>query len=94
MCIIHFHVVISIARIGDIQDFDDRVEFIPEKKYVDDEKNRIGEYLLDFLKDDKSCVLNRRGHTTKDDYTYVSTTVKSVVDYMVVPNNEIQKYSK
>ncbi|CAG2212577.1 unnamed protein product [Mytilus edulis] len=81
------------GRIGDKQDFDDQIDFIPTKYSVDTSKNKFGDYLINFLKDAKYCVLNGRGDQMKDDFTFVSTSGKSVVDYIAVPYTDLTNYS-
>ncbi|CAG2202982.1 unnamed protein product [Mytilus edulis] len=82
------------GRIGNLQDFDDKIDFIPEKSSIDDVRNAFGNYFLDFIKDAKLCVLNGRLEKDSDNYTYVSKTGKSVVDYIAVPYADLNKYSK
>ncbi|CAG2254736.1 unnamed protein product [Mytilus edulis] len=82
------------GRIGNLQDFDDKIDFIPEKSSIDDVRNAFGNYFLDFIKDAKLCVLNGRSEKDSDNYTYVSKTGKSVVDYIAVPYADLNKYSK
>ncbi|VDI44476.1 Hypothetical predicted protein, partial [Mytilus galloprovincialis] len=82
------------GRIGNLQDFDDNIDFIPEKSSIDDVRNAFGNYFLDFIKDAKLCVLNGRLEKDSDNYTYVSKTGKSVVDYIAVPYADLNKYSK
>jgi hypothetical protein len=45
------------ARIGDNQDFDDRIDCIPEKQSIDSVKNKFGDFLLDFLSDCQDRVI-------------------------------------
>ncbi|XP_076072119.1 uncharacterized protein LOC143043825 [Mytilus galloprovincialis] len=60
---------------------------------IDETKNAFGDYLLDFLRDAKCCMLNGRGQKNKDNFTYVSPQGRSVVDYMIVPYGELTKVS-
>ena len=39
------------------------------------------------------CVLNGRGDKSHDNFTYVSTLGRSVVDYVCVPYGDMSKYS-
>ena len=73
------------GRIGYQQDFDDKIDFVPEKTSVESIKNSFGNYFLDFNKDAKLCVLNGRGDVQYDNFTYVSKSGRSVVDYIAVP---------
>ena len=81
------------ARIGDNQDFDDRIDCIPEKQSIDSVKNKFGDFLLDFLSDSNFCVLIGRGDIGKDNYTFVSTAGKSVVDYIAIPYSDLSKHT-
>lgn len=80
------------GRVGSLKDFDDMVDCIPERKIVDEIKKYFGEHLINFLKDKKCCMLNGRGENVKNNFTYVSNLRKSVVDYMIVPYNELAQY--
>jgi hypothetical protein len=81
------------ARIGDNQDFDDRIDCIPEKQSIDSVKNKFGDFLLDFLSDSNFCVLIGRGDIGNDNYTFVSTAGKSVVDYIAIPYSDLSKHT-
>lgn len=81
------------GRIGNQQDFEDKIDFVPIKTGVDDFKNKFGNYLLNFLKDTKLCVLNGRRNACNDNFTYVSTGGKSTVDYMAVPYTDLSRFS-
>ncbi|CAG2193097.1 unnamed protein product [Mytilus edulis] len=80
------------GRVGSLKDFDDMIDCIPERKIVDEIKKSFGEHLINFLKDTKCCMLNGRGENVKNNFTYVSNLRKSVVDYMIVPYNELAQY--
>lgn len=54
---------------------------------------KIGDYLIEFLKDAKLCVLNGRGNDSDDSYTLVSTTGRSVVNYQIIPYNQLSSQS-
>lgn len=81
------------GRIGDSQDFNDSLDNLPKRQYVDEQKNMFGEHLLDFLSDANCFMLNGRGDPSKDNFTYVSTKGKFVVDYMIIPYSDSDKYN-
>lgn len=73
------------GRVGNLQDFNDSLDYLPKRIPIDETRNAFGDYLLDFLKDSNCCMLNGRGDYSKDNFTFVSPIGKSVVDYMIVP---------
>ncbi|VDI21972.1 Hypothetical predicted protein [Mytilus galloprovincialis] len=81
------------GRSGLQQDFDDTLDMVLPRQPIDETKNAFGDYLLDFLRDAKCCMLNGRGQKNKDNFTYVSPQGMSVVDYMIVPYGELTKVS-
>lgn len=78
------------GRIGDKQDFNPLIDEgdIPKRCVIDNNVNRYGDYLLEFLS--KTCVLNRRYDQSKDNYTSVSPRCRSVVDYIIVPHSHYE----
>lgn len=48
------------GRLGDRQDFNPMIDIgdIPQRQCIDNTTNRYGDYLIDFLSDSKTCVLN------------------------------------
>ena len=81
------------SRIGDMQDYDGQIDTIPKHQSLDSAKNKFVEYLIDFLKDTKCCVLNGRGDSSKDNITFLSPIGRSVVDYAVTPHSELNSFS-
>ncbi len=70
------------ARIGSLSDIEHDIDInLPERKPIDLVSNSHGTSFAQFLKDCKLCVLNGRFDPAKDNFTYVSTRGKSVVDY-------------
>ena len=52
-----------ICRIGVKQDFDERINDVRKRFSIENMKNKFGDYLIEFLKGAKLCVLNGRGLT-------------------------------
>ena len=76
------------ARIGSLVDTD--IEFVPDslpnRVIIDTATpNTHGRELIDFLKDVGMVVLNGRGPSSNDSFTYIGTNGSSVVDYCLVP---------
>ena len=68
--------------IGDLQDFNVNIDTIPNRVPLDTVRNSFGDALIEFLKDDKMCVLKGRGDLKFDNFTFISPRGKSVVDYI------------
>ena len=66
------------------------VDSIPSRNVVDFTKNSYGEYLCKFLIDSNCCILNGRQYNNND-FTFVSTRGRSVVDYFIVPYENLEK---
>ena len=82
------------GRIGSKDDFNNAVESIPKRSVLDNTSNKYGDYLLDFLIDARCCVLNGCGDAEYDNFTSIcSHRGRSVVDYMIVPNTQLQNVS-
>lgn len=81
------------GRIGAVQDFVQGIDDLEHRVVVDEVKNKLGETLLDFMSDMKLCVTNGRvGQSLlKNNFTCISGRGKSVVDYIMVPQNDIAK---
>ncbi|CAG2214260.1 unnamed protein product [Mytilus edulis] len=80
------------GRIGNSQDRTDSICTLPDRCYIDSVKNAFGVFLLEFLNDSNCSLLNGRGDSTKDNFTYVSPIGKSVVDYMITPHASFTKF--
>ena len=81
------------SRIGDMPDYIEGVDFLPEKNVIDFSKNSYGEYLCKFLIDSNCCILNGR-QCINNDFTFVSTRGSSVVDYSIVPYEHLENFNK
>ena len=75
------------ARCGDESDLIAVVDDgnIPQRSYVDDQKNSRGPVFIDFLKSVQCCMLNGRFDTGNNNFTCISHRGRSVVDYMFLP---------
>ena len=83
------------ARIGLKPDVDPELDSVPTRKpNVDSVSNQHGDELLDFLLETKMCILNGRTNSEFDnDFTFCHTRGKSVVDYIIVPHDQVSEYS-
>ena len=72
------------ARCGDESDLIALVHDgnIPQRSYVDDQKNSGGPVFIDFLKRVQCCMLTGRFDTGNNIFTCISHRGRSVVDYM------------
>ena len=73
------------SRLGNKQDYIKGIDDIKDRQILDNTYNKHGEAFYEFLLDSKMCVLNGRVNSECNDFTYVSSRGKSVVDYVVVP---------
>lgn len=79
------------SRIGDNSDFIIGVDNLPERNIVDFTSNAYGDKLLDFLVDSNMCILNCR-NCVNNDYTSISTKGVAVVDYCIVPHDNLNLF--
>ena len=77
------------ARIGAKLDFSVDIDTVTESRSIDCVTNKHGEYFLEFLLDNKMCVLNDRVKGLND-FTCVRTQGRSVVDYCFTLHEQIQ----
>ena len=78
------------GRIGNLKDFVDGLDNIKERNVLDETVNTHGRTFIDFLNDAKMCVLNGRGNPVYENYTFISTLGRSVVDYFFVPHDNVK----
>lgn len=76
------------GRIGRKSDCDDSA--LPKRCPLDTDTNKFGDHLLDFLQDTNLCIVNGR-FPLNDNFTFVSTRGRSVVDYILTPSNGFDK---
>ena len=80
------------ARIGKGKDYIEDIDELPKRKVLDENTNKHGSSLLEFLHESRMCVLN--GRDKLDDYTSVSVKGASVVDYIMVPVTQFSSFSE
>ncbi|CAC5417977.1 unnamed protein product [Mytilus coruscus] len=81
------------SRCGDLNDFVEGVDTLPERQVVDYKTNKYGSIFCEFLADINCCMLNGRNNS-HNDYTYVSTRGLSVVDYCIVPYEMLKSFDR
>ena len=80
------------ARVGDLDDFIVGVDTIPKRDVVDFSKNQYCDVFIDFLISTNMCILNGRNFQTNN-FTSVSCKGSAVVDYVLVPYEQLNRYS-
>ena len=75
------------GRVGNVNDVIEGVDNIPLRRNLDDTLQGHGEELLNFIKDNRLCMLNGRFMSEYDNFTYISDKGKSVVDYIITPQD-------
>ena len=75
------------SRFGDVIETIDLIDCqLPERKILDQGKNKHGETFLDFLRDGQLCIVNGRINPDFDNFTFIDPSRgSSVVDFVVVP---------
>ena len=73
------------SKLGSAQDFIPEIDNVNARTILDVTSNRHGKELLDFLIESKMCVCNGRITPQFDNYTYLHSRGKSVIDYIVLP---------
>jgi len=68
------------------------VDNTPPRIHIDTYKNAYCDLFIDFCIDSNMCVLNGRSAT--DDFTCISDKGKSVVDYTVVPHDQLHLFGE
>ena len=77
------------SRCGETADYIEGVDDVSEREVIDFSSNHYGDLLLSFLIDCNFCMLNSRVNG-KNDFTHVSHHGRSVVDYVLVPHEQIR----
>ena len=80
------------SRCANSQDYIEGVDTIAERNVVDFSSNAYGELLIQFLISANCCILNGRNYCNND-FTCVSTKGLSVVDYFIVPHENLHWFS-
>ena len=70
------------------------LDIVNERQKIDNVKNGHEIEFLDFLKKIKFCVLNGRITEEFNDFTFVSSRGKSVVDYMATYHHDLKLINK
>ncbi|VDI38103.1 Hypothetical predicted protein [Mytilus galloprovincialis] len=79
------------ARMGLNSDYIEGVDLVKARSVIDCGENKHGDSFANFLSDVNFCMLN--GRFSENEFTCISTTGKSVVDYMCVPYEELDYVS-
>ena len=74
------------GRVGNMKDFIDTVDMIPEREILDTGSNLHGQALIEFLLESQCCLLNGRFKPEQNAFTNITGKGSSVVDYMIVPH--------
>lgn len=79
------------SRIADKCDIIEGVDDnLPNRVSIDQGKNKHGESLLEFLKQSNCCIVNGRLNPLEDKFTFVNKNGKSVVDYVIVRQDDFK----
>ena len=79
------------SRIGHKLDHIHDVGYLPKRCVLDRSCNNHGDAIIELLKESKMCTLNDKSE--QDDYTLnMFTKGRSVVDYMLVPHDNLNSY--
>ena len=81
------------SRCGELEDFIAGVDNIVPRHVIDFKSNYYGERFIDFLINANLCMLNGRYNDCLNNFTSVSTKGSSVVDYCIVPHNDLNCFS-
>ena len=77
------------ARIGTKDDFVSGIDKIPSRRVLDKNNNKHGDAFIEFLIENKLCVVNGRIDNGTNNFTFISTRGKSVVDFFVVSTDNL-----
>ena len=77
------------SRCGEASDYVEGVDDVRERDVIDVTSNHYGDLLLNFLVDCNFCMINGRVKG-KNDFTHVSHRGRSVVDYVLVPHEQLR----
>ena len=76
------------SRCGEASDYIEGVDDVTERNVLDNISNHYGDLLLNFLIDCNFCMLNGRTEGSNN-FTHVSHRGRSVVDYVLVPHEQM-----
>ena len=80
------------SRCGELDDFIIGVDVLPQRKVIDFTLNNYGERLIDCLINTNMCMLNGRSDGDQN-YTSISVNGSSVVDYCIIPHNQLSNFT-
>ena len=67
-------------------DIEEVADSVPKRVILDAASpNTHGKELIEFVRDVRMVVLNGRGSSNNDSFTFISTNGSSVVDYCLIP---------
>ncbi len=75
------------ARCAELSEYIEGVDKVPTRSAIDLTVNRYGELLMDFMISTNTCMLN--GRIGQNNFTSVSNKGKAVVDYCIVPYEQL-----
>ncbi|VDI33576.1 Hypothetical predicted protein [Mytilus galloprovincialis] len=76
------------SRVGSNSDYIEGVDLVKPRNYIDHTENHHGDVFINFLSDVNFGMLN--GRFNDNQFTCISTTGKSVVDYICVPYEDME----
>jgi hypothetical protein len=76
------------SRIGQNSDYVEGVDVVRPRNIVDFYENRQGDKFIEFLCDVNFAILN--GRFNDSEFTYITPSGRSVVDYMCLPYEEME----
>jgi hypothetical protein len=77
------------SRIGDMMDYIQGVDSLPNRIVIDPTKNNHGSAFIEFLQESKMCVCNGRVTDEHNNFTSISSRGRAVVDYIAVKHSGI-----
>ena len=80
------------SRIGQNSDYVEGVDVVRPRNIVDFYENRQGDKFIEFLCDVNFAILN--GRFNDSEFTYITPSGRSVVDYMCLPYEEMEYIQK
>ena len=81
------------GRCGELPDYIEGADEVMPREVVDYTENEYGDLLIDFAINTNMCMLNGRGVEKGNNFTFISKTGKSVVDYALVPHEQLDRWS-
>ena len=82
------------SKIGNMEDYIPEIDNVQPRSILDHSRNKHGQELINFLLESNMCVCNGRITPQFDNYTYVHTRGKSIIDYIIVPVDAVKQCIK